>query len=84
MGVRESSNRYRFWIGADDLAEKRLQILVSKADAERIDAATARSVARKRKRVRVYDFINKKHIVVRSAPCGLDCYCALEIVRRKK
>lgn len=73
---------YRLWIGSDDPPEGRRQILLDAKDNARVPSRD-----RTQRRVRVKDHITGKHVVIRSASCGLDCFCALEIVapkRRKK
>jgi len=73
--AKRKENRY--WIGAEDPPESRRQIVVSDADAKRMPSRD-----RTQKRVRVKDLLTGKMVMVRSAPCGLDCFCALEIVER--
>jgi len=69
---RAKEPEVRWWIGTSNDPAKRLQIVVSKADAAKHPphGDTRRFV--------VTDLLTGKRIRIRRADCGLGCQCALE------
>ena len=75
--VTANGGLHRYFLGSAPNPGDRPQILVSHADADRINNlphglcdATAT----------VYDHNSKKPMLIRRASCGLRCICALEVV----
>jgi hypothetical protein len=74
--MAKTNTTQTLWIGNEPNPDDRLKIDVSSKDSARIPPAGKLDAE-----VTVTDLRTNRRITVRRASCGLDCACALELVK---
>jgi hypothetical protein len=78
MSTQLNSATRTLWIGNEPDPDDRLQIDVDEADERKVPP---RGKPADGEETEVLDHRTGRRLVIRRASCGLDCYCALELVR---
>lgn len=74
--MNTTQKTFNVWIGTEPRPEDRLRLLVSTSDRNIIDSLPS---GKSDRTATVTDLHTGQEYTVRRAPCGLNCYCALEI-----